>query len=76
MIDDLGFCRKCGIVKESKVLPLCNRCYEPYKQDFNKIRVYLRTHPTSNAREISKDTKVPIEKILDFIKDGLIQVKK
>ncbi|WP_096202440.1 hypothetical protein [Bacillus sp. FJAT-45350] len=72
-MEDYGFCRECGKVKEEKSLPYCQTCYEVYRYNFEFIKDFLKHTPTANAMDISFGTNIPIERVLQYIKDGLIR---
>ena len=74
-MDNYGFCRKCGNVKENKMNPLCDECNEYYKEEFTLIRKFVRQYGDASALEISKGTNIPVDHIMQFVRDGLIKVK-
>lgn len=75
-MDNYGFCRECGKVKEDKKLPYCRRCDQQFYERFKKIKAYLLKHPLANAMEISVNTNIPIERVTRYIKDELLKLRK
>jgi recombinational DNA repair protein RecR len=72
--DNLGFCRECGNVKENKMIPLCSVCMVHYDEEFTAIRKYIRKNGDSNAMQVSRGTDISVERIMGFVRDGLIKI--
>lgn len=70
MKQDLDFCSKCGQLSGHIKATLCPSCFESERNDYNRIREYLKSSPRSNAMEIAKATGIPINKITKYIKDN------
>lgn len=75
-MDNYGFCRDCGKVKEEKYLPYCYQCDKQFRERFAKIKAYLKENPSANAMEISRATDIAIDRVTRYIKDGLLKIRK
>lgn len=75
-MDNYGFCRECGKVKEEKNFPYCYQCDKQFRARFAKIKAYLQENPQANAMEISVDTNISIDRVTRYIKDGLLKIRK
>lgn len=73
---DFGFCPECGKIRENRKLPFCQSCYEFYSADLANIKTFLKENPGASALDIVKATEVKIERILYFIREGVIKIKK
>ncbi|MCS7233110.1 MAG: hypothetical protein N3C62_00255 [Synergistetes bacterium] len=73
---DLANCIKCNrAFLWTGGRKVCPRCLEEEEKDFEKVYNYLRDHPRATIREISEATEVDEDEILEFIKQGRIQLK-
>lgn len=73
---DLANCIKCGkAFLWTGGRKVCPSCLEKEEKDFEKVYNYLRDHPRATIKEISEATEVDEDEILEFIKQGRIQLK-
>ncbi len=54
---------------------ICPKCLEEEEKAFEKVYNYLRDNPRATIKEISEATDVDEDLILDFIRQGRIQLK-
>ncbi len=73
-MEDFGFCRECGKVKEDKSLTYCKSCTEKNKDNYKQLKAYLKNYPQANAIQIARETDIKIEKIMEYVREGLINV--
>lgn len=52
---------------------VCRKCLEREDSDYAIVRRYIREHPGASVFEVSEETGVEEEKILQFLKDGRLQ---
>jgi hypothetical protein len=55
---------------------LCEECRKAEENQFWQVANYLRDHPGVQLETIAQGTKVDIQRILKFIKDGRLQVSR
>jgi hypothetical protein len=65
------FCLLCGglAVAESKY---CGICVVKVKEDFEKIKEFLKYNPGSSASDVATATGISINTITRFLKDGML----
>lgn len=73
---ELRNCPVCGKVFLYTTRNLCPECAAKEEEDFKKVRDYLYEVPAATMDEISEKTGVPVKKILDFMKEGRLILKK
>ncbi len=71
-------CTKCRRHYESlggkqKICPLCR---EEEEKEYRTVREYIRSHNKVSIFEVSKATGIQEKKILQFIRQGLIEVSR
>ncbi|MBC7331606.1 MAG: hypothetical protein H5U01_09500 [Clostridia bacterium] len=75
-MSELANCIKCGrAFLWTGGRKVCPQCIEEEERDFEKVYNYLRDHPRATIKEISEATEVEEDEILEFIKQGRIQLK-
>lgn len=69
-------CNECGgrMVFKGSGRYVCEECEHEYYTDFGKVKRYLEENGPRNAFEISEATGVSRTKIMDFIRDGRVEV--
>jgi hypothetical protein len=65
------FCVLCGslAIADSKY---CGICIVKVREDFEKIKEYLKYYPGSSAVDVATETGISINTITRFMKDGLL----
>ena len=66
-------CKKMFVYVGRKV---CPDCRELDQQDFDRVRQFLQKTPSANLDVVHEGTGVDREKILEFIREGRLEVKK
>jgi hypothetical protein len=56
--------------------PVCPRCEKVDEENFNKVREYIKDDPLCNINELSEATEVPVKRILQFLREGRLEVTK
>lgn len=71
----LARCRRCGKVF-NKVIEkdVCPACLEEEENEFQKIKSFFREHPRARLDEASRETGVDKKTIMQFLKDGRLQL--
>lgn len=69
-------CPRCGKMFVFVGRKICPDCREKDERDFDRIREYLRSHPGANLEEIHEGTGVEKEKVLEFLREGRLEVRK
>lgn len=67
---DLRNCPQCGRVFTSQGSRLCRKCMEQGDEEFAIVRKYVRDHAGADVIEVSENTGVKEEKILQFLREG------
>lgn len=70
MIGNLKNCPQCGKLYVYSGRYLCPDCIAQEEEDFLKVRKYVRDHPGAGIIEVSEETEIEEEKILQFLRDG------
>jgi hypothetical protein len=68
-------CSHCKNIFVSRGSPICPNCVGEDEIILNKLKNYLSLHPEANTIQISKDTGIPKQKIIEFSKENLITSK-
>lgn len=67
---NLKNCPKCGRVFAMQGRDLCQKCLELEDDDYAIVRRYVRDHPRSTVIEVSEETGVSEDIILQYLRDG------
>lgn len=67
---DLKNCPECGKLFVFRSRNLCPECIEKEETFFQEVERYLKAHPGATIPEVARNTSVPEEKIIAFLKDG------
>ncbi len=81
MIDNAKKCSKCGklVSHISSREGICFDCVQKRKRDYaiySKIRAYVKENPNCLASEVVVKFNTSLEKIQEFINEGLLEVTK
>ncbi|MGI6152243.1 MAG: MerR family transcriptional regulator [Christensenellaceae bacterium] len=68
-------CKECGGVFQSSGKDVCPRCVKELDEKFKKIKQYLYKHPDAGVVEVSEETEIEERVILDFLKEGRLELK-
>lgn len=70
---DLRNCSECGSLFAYAGRNICNKCLDREEEEYKIVRRYVRDHPGASVFEVSQETEIEEEKILQFIRDGRLQ---
>jgi len=73
---ELRNCPVCGKVFLYTTRNLCPDCAAKEEEEFKKVRDYLYEVPGATMEEIAEKTGVSVKKILEFLKEGRLILKK
>ncbi|MCL1999196.1 MAG: hypothetical protein FWG65_10560 [Turicibacter sp.] len=65
-------CKRCRKIFTAEHEVYCTNCINLEKENFNKVKEFLRTRKNCNVMEVSKGTGIPASKILDYMREGRI----
>jgi len=68
-------CVRCGRIYVYDGYSLCIDCRRADEEDFNKVKEYLDENPGANVMEVSEATGVETKKIIQFLREGRLEVK-
>ncbi len=68
-------CKKCGKVYLYNGNKYCLDCINDMDKTLSILREYVYKNPYSNLVKIASDTGVPIKTILQFIREGRMEIK-
>lgn len=72
-MSNLRNCSKCGRVFPFQGRNICPTCLGKEEDEFQLVRKYVRDHPGASVIEVSEQTEVEEDKILQFLRDGRLQ---
>jgi len=68
---NLKNCPKCGrVFPAGSGRDICGKCMELEDDDYGLVRKYVRDHPRSTVIEVSEETGVSEDVILQYLRDG------
>ena len=67
-------CPRCGKLFNEIKSPVCPACEKAEEDDFQRVREYIGENELSTLQEISEATGVRAKKIIQYIKDGRLEV--
>ncbi|MBU5436681.1 MerR family transcriptional regulator [Tissierella sp. MSJ-40] len=68
-------CNRCGKIYNYDGFRLCIQCRRNDEGDFQKVKEYLYENPGANVAEVSEQTEVSTRKIIEFLKEGRLEIK-
>ncbi|MEN6351333.1 MAG: TIGR03826 family flagellar region protein [Syntrophomonas sp.] len=72
---NLRNCSQCGRIFPYQGRNICPKCLEKEEDDFQLVRRFVRDHPGASVIEVSEETGIEEDKILQFLRDGRLQSK-
>lgn len=69
-------CKRCGRLFVYTGNPLCSYCLEEDEKIYKKVREYIEQHPRCTVMEVSEALDVPVEKIIQFLREGKLELSK
>ena len=67
-------CKECNKVFSHPGSKLCPQCQQLRRDDFDKIKEYLRSNSKATTREVVAATKVQLDRVQEFIREGRLDV--
>lgn len=67
-------CNRCGNIYRYDGFKICHNCRKEDEKDFQLVREYLKENPGANISEVHSATEVIESKIIDFLRDGRLEV--
>jgi uncharacterized protein (UPF0212 family) len=55
---------------------VCPRCEKADEENFAKVREYIEEDPLCNINELAEATQVPVKRILQYLREGRLEVTK
>ncbi|MDI3543388.1 MAG: uncharacterized protein PWP57_993 [Candidatus Atribacteria bacterium] len=73
----LAKCKRCGKLFNRVVdKDICPSCMEKEEEEFQKVKDFLKRYPEKKLEEISEETGVDKKVILDFLREGRLQLSE
>lgn len=73
---DIRNCKRCNRLFQYNGIKYCPRCVLELDEAFIKVRDYLYKNPGANIVEVSEATGVEEKIILEFLRDGRLELKE
>ncbi len=73
---ELRNCRRCGKLFVYTGSPYCRQCLDEDEEVFLKVKEYIEKRPKCTMMDVSKDLGVPTDKILQFLREGKLELSK
>ncbi len=71
----LARCKRCGAIFQKVIdRDLCPSCLEKEEEEFRRVKEFFRQHPRARLEEVSEATGVDKKVILEFLREGRLQV--
>ncbi len=67
-------CKECNRVFAHPTRQLCEDCYLQAQQAFEAVKDFLESNPGATVAEVAEATKVDVETIYEYIKQGRLSV--
>ncbi len=71
---DFRNCKRCGKLFVYNGIPLCNACVQEDEETYKLVKEYIEKHPRCTTIEVSEALDVPVEKILQFLREGKLEL--
>lgn len=72
---DIRNCTRCGKIYAYDGFNVCMQCRREDEDDFKKVKEYIDENPGANISEISEETEVDSKKIIEFLKQGRLEIE-
>jgi len=69
-------CSRCGRLFNRIASSVCPDCDRKNEEIFQKLREYINENPMCNISELSDSTGVSVKRILQYIREGRIEMSK
>ncbi len=71
---NLRNCKRCGALFVYNGNPLCQKCIAEDEEIYKMVREYIEEHPKSTTFQVSEALDVPVDKILQFLREGKLEL--
>lgn len=71
---DVRNCKRCGKIYNYDGFKNCPTCRREDEADFIKVKEYIYDSPGANISEVERETEVDSEKIIEFLRQGRLEV--
>ncbi len=72
MAREVRNCKRCGKIFVYAGVPFCPECLAKEEEQFRTVKRYLDEHPGAGVQETSDETKVPVDIVVEFLRQGLL----
>ncbi|WP_130805940.1 MerR family transcriptional regulator [Senegalia massiliensis] len=69
-------CKKCGKIYNYDGFNICYHCRRKEEEMFFTVREYIYSNTKADIREVSEATGVSTKKILEFLRQGKLEIKE
>ena len=69
-------CPRCGRLFTKIRSPVCPACEKAEEKGFEALRTYIDENPGCSLAELSEATNTPAKRILQYIRDGRLEISK
>ena len=69
-------CKKCGNIFMFDGFDICQKCRRIREEEFQLVKNYLREHPKATIIEVEAETKVSVDSIEQFLREGRLEISK
>jgi len=71
----IAYCKRCQRIFNKLRRDICFACVEEQERAFQVVRGYLKDHKDASLMEVSEETEVDPEDIIELIREGLLMVR-
>lgn len=73
---DIRNCKMCGRIYQYSGSNYCYNCLQELEEMFKRVRDYIDENPAANVVDVSEATDVEEKYILDFLREGRLELKE
>ena len=73
---DIRNCKMCGRLFQYVNSPYCYDCIQEREKIYDKVKKYIDEHPAANVYDVSQGTQIEEKYILEFIREGRLELKE
>ncbi len=71
---DFRNCKRCGKLFVYNGVSICSACVGQDEETYRLVKEYIEKHQRCNTVEVSEALDVPVEKILQFLREGKLEL--
>ena len=68
-------CRKCGKLFAKISSPICQDCVRAEEEQFSALKNFISDNPMATLPEIAEKTKIHPKRIMQYLREGRLEVK-